>query len=397
MAVMEDTTLLDAFETSDAAEPDSADWFLAGTEPSIQEASHERGASRMFTRSLSCGSLSRASTAPAMHCSHKAPTSQWFCNSFAGSDKASTKAHWKPLGNTWREWEHDPVGTGSMSRESQLRSTADEGRIHMQGAVPHWSKKASLRAKGVLEHEITWAYYRMRRHAEHPLRKNVGDPHLPQTDVVSCMRSGANNGFEFWRDLRPPFHVLTVKARDDASTGHPDGKLFDVTFLCGIDYSAERAWNVKSEAGTFDNKIHSVASVRIPDKFPGQRPLTIVSWGRPILNWRPDDDVEVTTCVPPELWMPIADELGKRPNSKSLAACREASKRAIPKKGIQVPPLQKLLLGPHASLPNLAKVELTRNPKHNEEQERGVTYGGKPAVRNHRIYTACAGFVRYSG
>ena len=41
----------------------------------------------------------------------------------------------------------------------------------------------------------------------------------------------------------------------------------DVVYECGIDFRHERMWNEKSDAGTFNNKIHSTAKVRIPDGY----------------------------------------------------------------------------------------------------------------------------------
>merc|ERR1712100_368629 len=146
------------------------------------------------------------------------------------------------------------------------------------------------------------AYYHMKRHLKHPLRGEVGDPHLESKNVINEMRSGANNRFQFWRDLRPPFEVKKVKRVDDLTdTRHPDGQLYEVTYLCPIDYESERMWGTDQGGSTFENKIHGVAEVRIPDRFPEKRPMNIVSWGHPELNWvpGPEDEIDDDAMVDP--------------------------------------------------------------------------------------------------
>jgi len=341
------------------------------------------------------GSSRSAPLLPAAHSTH---TSNWFCSTHSGSDRAAKRPSWRPLSDTWRQWENDPHNTGTFSRESQLRTSADHGKVFINGCVPHWGKQANIRMKGMLEHELSWAYYRMRRHTGHPLRKEVGDPYLPQTDVAEQMRSGGSK-FQFWRDLRPPFNVFEVKEADDFHPSHPEGRLYKVTYLCGIDYGAERMWGEKQDGGTFDNKIQGIAQVRIPNAYPKKRPISIVSWGRPSLNSNHEDpdDKEVRKMVDPSRWMPISDELGQRADAPKLAACREASKRAVARKGSEVPAMQKLLLGPHASLPELAKIERNRDPKMSPDEERGCHFGGKPKKRQHRVFTSAGGFVTYHG
>lgn len=342
------------------------------------------------------GSSRSAPLLPAAHSTH---TSNWYTSSFAGSDRTAKRASWRPLSDTWRQWENDPRMTGSMSRHSQLRSNADDGKIFMNGCVPHWGKDSNIRMRGCLEHELTWAYYRMQRHPDHPLRKEVGDPYLPQTDVAAEMRSGIGSKFMFWRDLKPPFIVAECQEADDCHPAHPDGRLWNVTYLCGIDYVAERMWGLKQDGGTFDNKITGIAKIRIPDNYPKRRPIHIVSWGHPSLNRReiPDEDGAIKHMIDPNIWMPIADELGIRADAPRLAACREASRRAVPRKGVEVPPMQKLLLGTHPSLPKLAGVEKNRDHNAHPDVERGCSFGAKPKKRQHRIFTSAGGFVRYSG
>lgn len=259
-----------------------------------------------------------------------------------------------------------------------------------------------------LEHELTWCYYRMRRHVAHPLREEVGEK-LPNECVVKEMRAGTANSFSFWRDLRPPFSIISIhRDRDAADLGqHPDGELFNITYNCPIDYRSERLWNADgtSEAGTFDNTIQGVASVRIPEVYPQQRTITIVSWGRPSLNWTPEkehDDVKKDRgIVNPDNWMPISQELGLRANDPRFAACREATRKANPRRSVEVAPLGALLLGPHAPLTRLAAASANSDARRGSVLKHQVLDGGPAAApkkkRQHCIYTAAAGFVRFSG
>lgn len=270
-----------------------------------------------------------------------------------------------------------------------------------------------MRKLNVLEHELTWAYYRMRRHHAHPHRAEVGDPSLPPEHVVEAMRHGKGNQFNFWRDIRPPFNVAAVKRlHEEASAGqHPDGDLFEVIFQCGIDYVSERLWGLKSDGGTFNNRITSSARVRIPDGFPRKRPITIVSWGSPQLNWQPSNETDdegnaSRPSIDPAKWMPISDELQQRADLPRFAGCREATKRADSRKGFEVSPVQKLLLGPHASLPKLAACDkdlgnlsaTSREAAAARLVEEGLPVPPpKVKPRQHRIFTAAAGFVHYAG
>lgn len=268
--------------------------------------------------------------------------------------------------------------------------------------MPHWTKHSSLRKYGVLGHELTWSYYRMRRHAKHPQRREVGDPTLPVNAVVEAMRYGKENQFQFWRDLRPPFEVLEARrlSHEPDAGKHPDGDLFALVYECGIDYGSERLWGGKSDAGTFNNTVHGEAKVRIPDGFPQKRPITIVSWGEPSLNWvakeEKDEDGNAVplAVIDPCKWMPISDELKQRADHPRFAACREATRNAKSKRGIEVTPLTKLLLGPHASLPRMARMQEERM----EPEEKSGQHAKKVVRRRaHCIFTSAAGFVRYHG
>eukprot|EP00435_Cladocopium_sp_Y103_P018691 s3751_g4.t1 len=196
-------------------------------------------------------------------------------------------------------------------------------------------------------------------------------------NVPVALRSGAAR-FRFWRDLKPPFQVVQVtrssdalgKWRDvdaEATRPHPDGELFYVTYECALAHHVERAWGLKTEAGTFDNRVHGVATVRIPLDYPDKSRCIITSWGNPVVNWNPNDDkdpiVETPTAIDPMMWMPIADELQQRPSIKKFAACRQetriASRRADEKRkrGIEVPEMTRILLSSNPSLPRLAAAE----------------------------------------
>lgn len=306
---------------------------------------------------------------------------------------------WKPLGATWRDWEQDEFG-------SPIRRNADQGNEFLHGTVPKWNKGQTMRKIHVLEHELTWAYYRMRRHAKHPLRQEVGDPHLPPDKVVEKMRYGSENKFQFWRDLKPPFIISSAtRQTDEPDAGHhPDGDLFLINYHCGIDYVSERLWNAGSDGGTFDNKIHGVAKVRIPDGYPVcGKPMTILSWGNPSLVFSPPEEKEegLPSIVDPNKWMPIADELGQRADSTRFAACREATRKAVTRRSVEVPALQKLLLGPHSSLARAFEKDdpsISRSPSRGPQPN--GTEGASPSPkkkRQHRIFTAAAGFVRYVG
>lgn len=334
-------------------------------------------------------------SAPLLAASQSPLTSTWHSSSHGFS--SSGRSLWRPLGSTWRDWQADEFG-------DPLRKNVDDGSAFVHGCVPHWSKQSTMRKHHVLEHELTWAYYRMSRHSSHPQRKEVGDPHLPQADVVEAMRHGRDNRFQFWRDLRPPFQVMEVNrlVNEPGAGSHPDGDLFEVVFQCGIDYVSERLWGQKSDAGTFSNKAVTSTRVRIPNGYPCQRPITIVSWGKPTLNWNPhhekDDDGNLLKpiVVDPNKWMPISDELKQRADHPRFAGCREAIKRAKSHRPIEVEPLQKLLLGPHCTLTKTAKLSKLHD-KANSTGMLDATPGKKVKKRAHCIFTSAAGFVRYAG
>jgi len=352
--------------------------------------------------------VSRSRSAPMLPAQHSTAASTWHTGA-SWSSSPSTK-YWKPLGSTWRDWDENNSRRG-------IARDANNKKDFMNGTVPNWQKQGTVRIKHLLQHELAWAYYRTRRHAEHPLRAEVGET-LPAKAVVGAMRSGSNI-FYFWRDLRPPFDVLEVVRSEHSQElsepggrgirPHPDGELFFVTYECPIEYFAERLWGQKSDGGTFNNKIHGVAQVRIPLDFPEKSHLRVAGWGSPGFMVSPHEDAKVTgveppTAVDPLIWMPISEELSLRPDIHRFKACRSesriASRRADVqrKRGVQVPELQKLLLGPHASLPKLAAAEqkiITGSP--DDGRKMIVKPPRTVPPRKHRIFTASSGFVSYAG
>eukprot|EP00931_Biecheleriopsis_adriatica_P116190 TRINITY_DN91869_c0_g1_i1.p1 TRINITY_DN91869_c0_g1~~TRINITY_DN91869_c0_g1_i1.p1 ORF type:complete len:423 (+),score=71.39 TRINITY_DN91869_c0_g1_i1:119-1387(+) len=346
--------------------------------------------------------VSHSRSAPLLPAQHSQTVSTWYTGASLTSSP-SKRTHWKPLGATWRDWDAKQARQG-------IQRDANNKRDFIHGVVPNWMKQGTLRIKSLLEHELAWSYYRTRRHEGHPLRDQVGE-RLDPKSVVGAMRSGGNI-FSFWRDLRPPFDVLEVTRMDEKEEGskpHPDGDLFRVTYECPIEYQAERLWGMKSDGGTFNNKVHGIAEVRIPLDFPEKSHLRVAGWGTPVVNWSPQDDrhmdppVERPTAVDPWVWMPIADELELRPDMNRFKGCRQATRiasrraDAARKRGIQVPEMQKLLLGSHASLPRLAAAEqrlAVGSPPQTAGGQRAKSSAGP---RKHCVFTASSGFVHYAG
>lgn len=346
------------------------------------------------------GENGRCWSAPLLPASQSTHASTWYSTTTGGTGTIRGTSMWRPLGSTWRDWECDEHG-------DSMRKNVDDCANFRDGVVPKWSKECNTRKLHILEHELTWAYYRMKRHHAHPHRKEVGDPSLPPEHVVEAMRHGKGNQFQFWRDIRPPFNVASVhRLHEEVSAGqHPDGDLFEVVFQCGIDYVSERLWGLKSDGGTFNNRIHSSARVRIPDGFPRRRHLTLVSWGSPQLNYQPgggDDDEDGNRSklvqIDPNKWMPISDELKVRANLSRFASCREATKRAdahTRRKGRRAGSLP----SKESKDPELAHLsEEAREAAVARLVQEGLAFPTKKIKpRQHRIFTSAAGFVRYVG
>lgn len=320
---------------------------------------------------------------------------------------------WRPLGGTWREWEElaaaDSLGQSGLGDPSGFAN----------GVVPHWSKMATVRKKSLLAHDFSWAYYRMRRHDNHPQRLEVGVTVQGASQRGSAGSTGA--GFNFWRDLRPPFEILGVRRPDpdpeepeeaERHGAHPDGELYSVIYQCTLEYVSERSWGMLTDAWTYNNKVHGVARVRIPDGFPQRRPIRIVDWGQPVIKYQPDPkkpDEDVLATAPPSEWSPLAQELGLRGDSQRLSAVRDLSQKTVAF-GTEVSPRQKALLGSHASLPELAAVE-ERASSAPAGQRRGTSAARRPQrsrrsacdgaapqrVRQHKLFTPAGGIVTYRG
>mmetsp|Transcript_96993 Transcript_96993/g.278713 ORF Transcript_96993/g.278713 Transcript_96993/m.278713 type:complete len:394 (+) Transcript_96993:78-1259(+) len=375
-----------------------------------------------YSRPMSTGDMSRSTdfgmgdksmSAPLMRAGASPQPTTWYTS----KGQVPPKSCWRALGSTWRDWDRDSHEL-STSSVQHCRGSVDALKDYAEGCLPHWGKEGSVRVRGVLEHELTWSYYRMRRHEKHPQRLAVGEK-LPQEALAEKMRFGLGSQFQFWRDLRPPFTVQQVRRVDTgkasfvdlSSTSHPDGELYFIHYDCAIEYAAERLMDVMSDAGTFNNRIHGVAEVRIPNSFPQKRPLHILSWGKPTLI--PPDSVDEAKTLPPEQNMPIATLLGVSPTCDRMQNClkayREAKHRTdARKKQVKVPELQRLLLGPHASLPRLAKMEEAQALEQSSSSLRDRP-GSSPALgasdlgestkknRQHRMCTSAVGFVSYNG
>lgn len=209
------------------------------------------------------------------------------------------------------------------------------------------------------------------------MRLEVGET-LAVMDVPPPLRLSKAAAFRFWNDCRPPFYIIKLERIDEGDkiggrAKHADGVLFNVTYECGIDYATERAYSVTSEGGTFDNTIHGVAKIRIPDEYPKKR-LVFLSWGHPVLGFTPQDEKKK---------QPSVGDL-KGPEPEQLAAPVAAWSSPSAARGR---PTKKAMLGAQVSLPRLAEME--DNPLASK-----TPIGRK---REHRLYTSAAGFVRYVG
>lgn len=254
------------------------------------------------------------------------------------------------------------------------------------------------------------------------------------------MTARQRDRFQFWRDLQPPFTVCQVHKADDGRTRHPDGDLHFVTYECGLDYNSERMWGMQQTAWTYDNKIHGVAEVRIPDNFPEKRPIKLISWGAPVLNWSPDDRKPEDRAPPPQsmaltgdraappmvrgrtvkdafplpvtrrativqapVHSPIAHELNIRPDHPRLAQVRETTRRCSISKNrksiIEVPEnlresfpglSEGFLTDFSESFPGLSK-EAHNLPLLDARASR------KKSLRKHIVFTSAGGFIDFDG
>mmetsp|Transcript_32134 Transcript_32134/g.75468 ORF Transcript_32134/g.75468 Transcript_32134/m.75468 type:complete len:411 (+) Transcript_32134:112-1344(+) len=302
----------------------------------------------------------------------------WYPTSAAGSTRLSfhggpDKRFWEPLGSKAREWD---------GRELPfLRANADQSQSYANGVVPHWGKGQVMRNKASIAHELTWAFYRSARHAE-----------IPQANDMVFLPS---HRFNFWRDARPPFAVSEVEVIGDPNDMHPDGILHDVTYYVAMDYASEHMTGMDSAGGTFDNRVRGVAKVRIPKKFPQARPVHVLSWGRPILNWtavdeESDSDEEVAAA-------------GSRRKSRvQHEVHRHMKKHTATNRDLQVTPLRDQPLGPHISLPRLPNVDAEIKAAIKSAMDNDLGSSRKLSGlqqqqqrRPQRVFTAAAGFIEY--
>lgn len=323
--------------------------------------------------------------------------------SWRSKDKFSCSNYpkqWTPLGSTWRE-------RNMTTNGDPVRLNCDDGLEFVDGCVPNWSHGSIMRMRAAIAQRLCWTYYQIRRNKDHPQYQEVGET-MSLQDVPSAFRVSQNSFFRFWQDLRPPFQVdKLVKVLE--STKHPDGDLYSVSYTCGIDYMSERQWGLKQNGSTFDNRVSGVAQVRIPDLFPGKKGLQVVSWGHPVLNIKSGGaSIKKSTSSQPlskksinaDHWMSLAAELGMRPDNPRFVAVRDAIRRADLKGNadgtVKVERLQKLLFGPHPSLPSLVKAETSLEGANSQGLD-STCSTKDPKMRQFRVWTSCAGFVRYEG
>jgi hypothetical protein len=274
-----------------------------------------------------------------------------------------------------------------------------DGSPFVKGCLPQWGAEITIRVKGALSHELTWAYYRMKRHPEHPVRKDITQQ-FPPWEL---------QGVNFWQDLRPPFVVKKVVRLDEGDSGlkglhHPDGDLHLVSYDCGIDYVGERKFDTMPGSSTFDSKIHGVAKVRFGNLFPSKRNFHFVSWGSPVCVRSPGQAgeaeardkskmPEVPDIVDARVWNPLAAELAVRPDSQKLAKVHSeiksmhARSKASGPKPLQPSKQKTVLLGPHVPM----QLQASLSPQRRAEKD------GDVKIRHHRIATSAAGFLKYAG
>lgn len=322
----------------------------------------------------------------------------------SASTLSRTASSYRPLGSTWRDWDVH-LSSSSRSRTGfrahSSSAATEDAKEFVHGCVPHWGKDATIKVRGALEYELTWIYYRIRRQREHPLRNTVTHPRVNGVQL------------DFWEVCKPPFSVSSAARVSESDAGTRDGVLHKVQYEVGVDYETERKGESSSEGGTFDNKMSGVAEVRLLPGFPKERPAVVVSWGEPTMFKRPEI-VETTKGVDPETWNPLAQMLGIRPDDPRMRSSNEAAKRlsAVRTNGqINVPPMRKALLGPHPSLPQLARCEQAIMEQHlallniQEAAERtrkdastaGAQAGSTKKLRKHKVFTPACGFLEYHG
>lgn len=332
--------------------------------------------------------------------------------SLSSSSLGTPKKHqgYRPLGDAWRT-------TGSWNPN---RSYVSEGDSFIGGSVPSFIKGHQCRTKEAIGHHLGWAYYRTKRHPDHPLRIAFGANTLPATDVVSGLRDNTPDAFNFWRDLRPPFDVVSVRRIEQPDDGEPrrPQEHYEVEFECSLDYKIERSWGEKQDGGTFDNKIHGTVLVQLADKWPTERPLEILHWGPPCLNYTPNeedkknfkDDRPAWHC-----WLPLAKELNDRPTASRFKSFRVTDnfKHDYVQPKPKLDPVTQALLGRHdfqkiqkgtSKMEAADRKKLASSPKKSLSPKKGgspfaadLSDSKDTPKRRNSIFTAAAGFVRYDG
>jgi len=237
------------------------------------------------------------------------------------------------------------------------------------------------------------------------LRIAVGQNSLAKENVPSALRGHPPDhlfqlipgGFNFWRDLRPPFSVISVRRLEGPAK---DGERYAVTYECDVDYHTEYCSTAEN---TYDVKIHGEAELIIPDNYPVTRSLQILDWGTPKMNWTPTKD-EMANIedhrAPWTIWQPLANELKERPTARRFQTISvpDNLKRGTMAKteDVSIDPVAKALLGRH----DFNKLHKTIHSVPGKGKERpssqGSGAGDKPR-RRFIVFTASAGFVPYEG
>lgn len=253
-----------------SAMPDSSD-ARPVTAPTTQLTVVRTQPAALSGRTSFAGSaLSRGSSAPLMHTKspEKPGVETWH--------STSPSRPWTPAAKSRSSWRARDFALAASGELSHLRNDVDNGAEFVHGCVPRWNLEGNLRIRDTVGHDLTWAYYRMKRHPNHPLRTEVDD---------KCRSGVPRMGqFQFWTDLRPPFYVIEVRRDAERSSVRPHGEICHVVYACGIEYSAERTSFKSSLNGTFDSKVHGVATVCFPEGFPQHGKMEILSWGKPKLS-----------------------------------------------------------------------------------------------------------------
>lgn len=281
-----------------------------------------------------------------------------------------------------------------------------DGSAYVNGCLPQWGVESTIRVKSAIEHELTWAYYRMRRHPEHPVRKDISQQ-FPPTEM---------QGVSFWQDLRPPFvvrkvHLAKQGTEDLKNLHHPDGDLYHVTYECGLDYVGERKFDTMPGSSSFDNKVHGVAAVRFSNHFPTKRQFRFLSWGRPVCVRSPGQAGEAeaheereVAVVDSKIWNPLAKELGERADSDRMNRVH-SEVRSMHRKSLASGPApleqtneKRAIMGTHTGLQAFLKAKTQDIAKSSRQIGLDtLPHEKKIKMREHRICTSAGGFLKYHG